>query len=141
MVQPHFDITNHPAVDLLIIPGGIITSELEKESIIEWISHTARTASIMASVCTGVFLLGKAGLLRGKSATTHWEDITDLQDMFPEINVQTETRWVDTGQIVSSAGISAGIDMSLHLVARIESKDLALRTARQMEYDWQYTDS
>lgn len=138
MVQPHFDITNHPAVDLLIIPGGIITNELEKGNIIEWISHTARTSSITASVCTGAFLLGKAGLLYGLPATTHWEDITDLQVMFPDINVQTETRWVDNGLIVTSAGISAGIDMSLHLVARLESNELALRTARQMEFDWKY---
>lgn len=139
MLHPHFDITNHPAVNLLIIPGGIITGELHRENIIGWVSQTARTASITASVCTGAFLLGKAGLLHGKTATTHWEDIPDLQDMFPDIDVRTETRWVDTGQIITSAGISAGIDMSLHLVARIESEDLALRTARQMEYDWHHT--
>jgi len=122
---------------VLIIPGGIVTSEIKRETIIDWIARTASTSTITASVCTGAFLLGQAGLLSGKDATTHWEDIADLRSMFPDINVQTETRWVDTGRVVTSAGISAGIDMSLYLVARLESKDLAVKTARQMEFDWQ----
>jgi len=137
MVQPQFDLANHPAIDVLIIPGGIITAELHKEQVIDWIRRTAHVSEITASVCTGAFLLGKAGLLHGKKATTHWEDITDLKDMFPDINVQPETRWVDTGKIITSAGISAGIDMSLHLVARLQGEELAIRTARQMEFDWQ----
>ena len=137
IVQPHFDITSHPRLDVLIIPGGIVTSEIKRETIIDWIARTASTSTITASVCTGAFLLGQAGLLSGKDATTHWEDIADLRSMFPDINVQTETRWVDTGRVVTSAGISAGIDMSLYLVARLESKDLAVKTARQMEFDWQ----
>ncbi len=137
IVQPHFDITSHPRLDVLVIPGGIVASEIKREVIIDWIARTASTSTITASVCTGAFLLGQAGLLGGKDATTHWEDIADLRSMFPDINVQTETRWVDTGRVVTSAGISAGIDMSLYLVARLESKDLAVKTARQMEFDWQ----
>jgi len=122
---------------VLIIPGGIVSDELERETVIKWIARCAGSASITASVCTGAFLLGRAGLLNGKQATTHWEDIPDLRAMFPGIEVKAGTRWVDTGQIVSSAGISAGIDMSLHLVERLESKELAVSTARQMEFDWQ----
>ncbi|MBU4352976.1 MAG: DJ-1/PfpI family protein [Nanoarchaeota archaeon] len=137
MVQPHFDITHHPHLDVLVIPGGIVTSELQREAITDWIARTASVSTITASVCTGAFLLGQAGLLGGKGATTHWEDIADLRAMFPDINVQTEARWVDTGHVVTSAGISAGIDMSLHLVARLESKELAIRTARQIDFDWQ----
>jgi transcriptional regulator GlxA family with amidase domain len=68
--------------------------------------------------------------------TTHWEDAADLASMFPDAHVQPGARWADEGEVVTSAGISAGIDMSLHLVARLEGEDLALRTARQMEYDW-----
>ena len=136
-VQPHYDFTDHPSVNVLIIPGGIVSDELESETVIKWITRCARSASITASVCTGAFLLGRAGLLDGKQATTHWEDVPDLRAMFPRIEVKTGTRWVDTGQIVSSAGISAGIDMSLHLVERLESKELAVSTARQMEFDWQ----
>ena len=137
IVEPHFDIASHPRLDVLVVPGGIVTSEIKREIIIDWIARTASTSTITASVCTGSFLLGQAGLLSGKDATTHWEDIGDLRSMFPDINVQTETRWVDTGHVVTSAGISAGIDMCLHLVARLESEDLAIRTARQMEFEWQ----
>lgn len=137
IVQPAFDIATHPAIDVFIVPGGVVTAELERPTIIEWITRTAAKASLTASVCTGAFLLAKAGLLRGKSITTHWEDIADFRAMFPDIPVRDDTRWVDAGEIVTSAGISAGLDMSLHLVARLESEELAVRTARQMDYDWQ----
>jgi transcriptional regulator GlxA family with amidase domain len=136
-VQPNFDIANHPAIDIFIVPGGVVTAELKRDSIIEWIAQTAARSSLTASVCTGAFLLGKAGLLGGKTITTHWEDIDDFRAMFPDIPVQGEKRWVDAGTVVTSAGISAGLDMSLHLVARLESEELAVRTARQMDYDWQ----
>jgi len=136
-VLPTYDLVSHPPIDVLIIPGGIVSDELQRESVIQWIVQNARTASITASVCTGAFLLGKAGLLDGKRATTRWEDIPEMRAMFPQIEVEAEARWVDTGTIVSSAGISAGIDMSLHLVERLEGEDLAMSTARQMEFDWQ----
>ncbi len=137
MVQPAFDITNHPMIDVLIVPGGVVTAELERPAVVEWIARTAGKVSLTASVCTGAFLLAKAGLLRGKTITTHWEDIADFRTMFPDIPVRADARWVDAGEIVTSAGISAGLDMSLHLVARLESEELAVRTARQMDYDWQ----
>jgi transcriptional regulator GlxA family with amidase domain len=75
-------------------------------------------------------------MLHGKSATTHWEDINDLQSMFPSLKVLSNKRWVDEGAVITSAGISAGIDMSLHLVERLVSRELALATARQLEFDW-----
>lgn len=133
---PNFDISAHPPIDVLIIPGGIVTAELDKDVVVQWISQIAKGAEITASVCTGAFLLGKAGLLVGKTATTHWEDIADLRMMFPDISVKENTRWVDEGTVITSAGISAGIDMSLHLVARLEGEELARKTARQMEFDW-----
>jgi transcriptional regulator GlxA family with amidase domain len=136
-VQTQYDLSTHPKLDVLIIPGGIITEELLRRSVIDWIGQIARGAELTASVCTGAFLLGEAGLLDGLPATTHWEDTAELQAMFPDINVQEGTRWVEAGNIVTAAGISAGIDMSLHLVARLESEALAAATARQMEYDWQ----
>jgi transcriptional regulator GlxA family with amidase domain len=91
---------------------------------------------LVASICTGAFLLAKAGVLDGKAVTTHWEDIDDLKAMFPGLDVRTGQRWVDEGTVVTSAGISAGIDMSLHLVERLAGRALAERTARQMEFDW-----
>jgi transcriptional regulator GlxA family with amidase domain len=137
MVQPNFDLANHPAVDVLVIPGGVVTAELKRDDVIAWIARTAARATITASVCTGAFLLARAGLLRGRMITTHWEDIDDFRAMFPDIPVRGDKRWVDQGSIVTSAGISAGLDMSLHLVARLEGEALAVRTARQMDYDWQ----
>ena len=80
--------------------------------------------------------LAQAGVLDGLDATTHWEDLDALRTLRPAVRVQAGVRWVDHGAVVTSAGISAGIDMSLHLVQRLHSRDLALRTARQMEFQW-----
>jgi transcriptional regulator GlxA family with amidase domain len=118
-VLPSHTLYAHSRVDLLIVPGGIITVQLKRQPVIEWISRISAETTITASVCTGAFLLAKAGLLDGKRATTHWEDIQDLRAMFPQITVVENQRWVDEGWIVTSAGISAGIDMSLYLVERL----------------------
>ena len=136
LVAPISDFNTHPALDVLIVPGGVVTAELEKPEVIAWIARCAAQAEITASVCTGAFLLAKAGLLSGKQATTHWEDLADLRQMFPDVFVREQARWVDDGSIVTSAGISAGIDMSLHLVARLLGESRAIATARQMEFDW-----
>jgi transcriptional regulator GlxA family with amidase domain len=136
-ITPSFDFNDHPPLDVLIVPGGIVADELHLDYVVDWIRERNRETIFTASVCTGAFLLAKAGLLDGKSVTTHWEDIPDLREMFPQVNVLEEVRWVDTGRIISSAGISAGIDMSLHLVERLGDKALAAATARQMEFDWQ----
>lgn len=135
-VEPQYTLDQHPPLDILIIPGGVVTAQLDSRPVVDWIARSARSATITASVCTGAFLLGQAGLLDGKVATTHWEDIADLRAMFPGLQVIENQRWVDAGPIVTSAGISAGIDMSLHLVSRLAGRELALRTARQMEFDW-----
>lgn len=135
-VQPHFTLENHPKVDVLIVPGGVHTRELEKSQVIAWLAELAPQTQLTASVCTGAFLLAKADLLNGHSCTTHWEDIPDLRLMFPSLDVREEVPWVDNGHILTSAGISAGIEMSLHLVTRLAGKELALQTARQMQYTW-----
>jgi transcriptional regulator GlxA family with amidase domain len=83
--------------------------------------------------------LAKANVLVDHKVTTHWEDIADLRQQFPRLHVVENTRWVDEGRIVTSAGISAGIDMSLHLVERLAGRELAIATARQMEFEWQQT--
>jgi transcriptional regulator GlxA family with amidase domain len=135
-VMPKYQISDHPEINILIIPGGIVNDELEKKHLISWIVTCSDIADITASVCTGAFLLAKAGLLDSKAATTHWEDIDDLRSMFPNIEIKNDVRWIDEGHIVTAAGISAGIDMSLHIVSRVADTDLAMRTARQMEFDW-----
>jgi len=136
---PDHAFGTHPAIDLLIVPGGVVSAELDKPAVVERIATLAAQARIAAAVCTGAFLLGRAGLLDGLQATTHWEDIADLQRDFPQARIVADRRWVDAGRIVTSGGISAGIDMSLHLVERLAGRELALSTARQMEYRWEET--
>jgi len=135
-VQPHYSIENHPKVDVLVVPGGVHVHAMEKSQVIAWIAELAPTTRLTASVCTGAFLLAKANLLDGQTCTTHWEDIPDLRLMFPSLDVKEDVPWVDNDHILTSAGISAGIEMALHLVARLAGKGLALKTARQMQYTW-----
>ena len=136
-VTPHHAIEYHPHLDVLIVPGGVVTEEMSKRQVLSWLKSTAERADITASVCTGAFLLAKADLLDGLEVTTHWEDSGELRQSFPGIVVKENVRFIDNGHIVSSAGISAGIDMSLHLVGKLAGREHAVKTARQMEYDWQ----
>lgn len=135
-VAPSFTLADHPDLDVLVVPGGIVDAELDRSATTDWIASQAGLVEVTASICTGAFLLGKAGLLEGRRVTTHWEDIDALRKLVPDTTVIENQRWIDEGEIVTSAGISAGIDMSLYLVARLGSRELAIRTARQMEYDW-----
>jgi len=135
-VLPHYTISDHPAIDVLMVAGGVHTGEMGKDGVIGWISRQAVTATWVTSVCTGAFLLARAGLLEGRRVTTHWEDLPDLEREFPALAVVGETRWVEDGNRLTSAGIAAGIDMSLYLVSRLGGAELARRTARQMDYPW-----
>lgn len=135
-IQPQYSLHNHPALDLLVMPGGVVDDEVGKKEVISWLCRVADDAEIIASVCTGAFFLAEAGLLHQRAATTHWEDIAEFRRRFPEIRVLENRRWVDCNKIVTSAGISAGIDMSLHLVRRLSGHDWAGKTARQMQYTW-----
>jgi transcriptional regulator GlxA family with amidase domain len=134
-VIPDHRIDDHPRLDVLIVPGGVHTAELGKPAVIDWIRRQAAVAELVASVCTGAFLLAEAGLLDGRPVTTHWEDIADLRSFYPELDVRENVRWLRSGPIATSAGISAGIDMSLALLAELHDEQLARSTARQMEYD------
>lgn len=135
-VVPHHAISGHPPIDVLLVPGGVHTAELLKPRVIEWIGKQAAGAGWVTSVCTGAFLLARAGLLDGRRVTTHWEDIPDLRRDFPSLDVVENVRWVEDGNRITSAGIAAGIDMSLHLLSRLAGAELAARTARQMDYPW-----
>lgn len=129
-------VREHPPLDILIVPGGLTREAERDEHLIAWLARAAERAVITASVCTGAFLLATAGLLEGREATSHWEDVDELERRFPEVRVRRHVRWVDEGRVITSAGISAGIDMSLHLVRRHEGEELAKATAYQMEYEW-----
>ena len=137
LIQPHYAISTHPEIDVLVVVGGIHTEEVKKENVINWVSRTSESAKIVASVCTGCFLLAEAGLLNGLTVTTHWEDIADLKSQYPHLIVLENQRWIHEGKYVTSGGISAGIDMSLFLVSELASEKLAEKTAKQMEYRWQ----
>lgn len=139
-VDPDYSIHDHPSMDCLIVPGGVVNAELEKPDVISWINDQSVPGRLVAAVCTGAFMLAKTGKLAGRQVTTHWEDIDDLKEMFPDIDVLSTLRWVDEGAFVTSAGISAGIDMCLHLVERLHSRGLAERTALQLDFDWTEND-
>ena len=133
-VLPAYGFHNHPSIDVLIVVGGVHTEEMHKLKVIHWISQQAKKAKLVASICTGAFLLAEARILKNQNVTTHWGDITNLRESYPDLTVHESSRWIDEGPVVTSGGISAGIDMSFHLVSRLHSSELAQRTARQMEY-------
>lgn len=135
-VLPNYHFSNHPNIDVLIIVGGDHSDEVEKAEVVHWIYSQSKKVKLIASVCTGAFLLAKANVITHHKVTTHWEDIEDLQNQYPKLCVKDNVRWVDEGNIVTSGGISAGIDMSLQLVGKLTSMSLAVKTAKQMEFDW-----
>ncbi len=137
LVQPHYTIENHPSLDILVVPGGQGTRrERHNQRILDWIAQQAQQIKLLTSVCTGAFLLAERGLLDQHRATTHWASINWMRETYPTIEMLDNMRVVDEGHIITSAGISAGIDMSLHVVARLHGMPVAEWTARRMEYDW-----
>ena len=134
-VVPDHTLEDCPPIDVLVIPGGWGTrSEMKNDRLIGWISERARQVTTVTSVCTGALLLGKAGLLDGKRATTHWRVLDEMRGWFPAVNVIDDQHVVEEGDLITSAGISAGIDMALRVVARHHGEVVARATARYMEY-------
>lgn len=132
-----YDFSDHPPIDVLVVPGGRGTRvEIDNPVVIDWIIQVAEAAELTTSVCTGSFLLAKAELLEGKQATTHWGSVQRKRETFPQVEVLEAVRFVDAGEIVTSAGVSAGIDMSLHVIERLAGRDAAESSARLMEYDY-----
>ena len=122
-----------PPLDLLVVPGGVTTAAEADAALIGWIAARSGTATI-ASVCTGAFLLAAAGILTDQAVTTHGEDQAELARRYPALTVVDGQRWVRAGHVYTSGGISAGLDLSVQLIADLVSPELAERTARQMEY-------
>ena len=121
---------------VLIYPGGHGTRALAADpEHLAWVRQMRATTPVLASVCTGALVFAAAGLLAGRPATTHWDAFDELAELDPSILVDTEARWVDDGDTVTSAGVSAGIDMALHLVDRLASRDMARRVRRGIQYD------
>ena len=140
-VLPDYDLDRCPKVDILVVPGGWGTRrEVNNERLLAWIADRSRQVETLTSVCTGALLLGKAGLLDGKRATTHWRALDWLQELCPKVTVERRLHFVEEGAVFTSAGISAGIDMSLRVVARYCGEAIARATARHMEYPFPETD-
>lgn len=136
-VNPHHQLADCPRPDLLLVPGGQGTrAEINNAGLSAWIEQTAKQAELVLSVCTGALLLARAGLLDGLEATTHHASIELLRELAPRTFVHADRRFVDNGRVICSAGIAAGIDMSLHVVARLLGEEAAAKTARHMEYPY-----
>jgi transcriptional regulator GlxA family with amidase domain len=134
-VIPQYSFENCPRLDILVVPGGWGTrKELNNIVILEWLRSWAAEVETLTSVCTGSMLLGFAGLIDGLHATTHWRSLDWMRDSFPAVFVEYEQHVVEDGRVFTSAGISAGIDMALKVVARYYGKDIARSTAVHMEY-------
>lgn len=125
-------------LDVLVVPGTIdLTGPLADNNLIAALAAAAAEPdTLVASVCTGAFLLGEAGVLENRAWTTHWEDIDLLAERLGSAGPATQVPWVDSGDVVTSGGLSAGIAMALHLVDRLVDRSLAEATARQLEYSW-----
>ena len=134
-VVPDFDFASCPPLDVLIVPGGPgERTEHDNPATLEFLRARAPETKITASVCTGAFLLGKAGLLHGRRATTHFMSKMRMRGMFPSVEVVEDIRYVDESEIITSAGISAGIDMTLYILKRLLGEDAARSAAEMMEY-------
>jgi len=134
-VNPAFTIENCPAPDLLLVPGGQGTrKQIHNSTLVNWVKSKAEQVELLLSVCTGALVLAKAGLLEGLRATTHYAAVEELRALAPHTELLPTERYVDNGKIILSAGVSAGIDMSLYVVSRLLGKEQALETARHMQY-------
>jgi transcriptional regulator GlxA family with amidase domain len=136
-VIPDYNISNCPAPDILIVPGGIGRKiQMNNPVIIQWIKSLFDDLEYLLSVCTGAFIIGKAGLLKGLNATTHHASYDEFQSTFPDTKLVKNVPYVDNGKIITSGGISTGMKAALHLVDKISENNLGKMTAELMEYDY-----
>lgn len=134
-IVPNYTFQNHPVPDILLLPGGDVPSNIDPVTI-QWIQENAKKSEYVLSVCNGAFFLANAGLLDGLEATTFAALIDGLQQAAPKAKVVRNKRFVDNGKIITSAGLSSGIDGALHVVEKIQGKGETQRIATNMEYDW-----
>ncbi len=135
-VLPDRTRSNVGELDVLVFPGGIGTrAQLGDESIKQWLSDLASGGTLMTSVCTGALVFADAGLLTARPATTYWAQLDLLKDLDSSVEVRPDDRFVDSGEVITAAGVSAGIDMALHLVKRLHSEDRARAVRKGIQYD------
>jgi transcriptional regulator GlxA family with amidase domain len=134
-ITPQFTIANCPRPDVIVLPGGATNIPMGNKDVIDWLRNAVPKTQVTLSVCTGAGLLSKAGQLDGKTVTTFHNYIDALQEITPKAKVIRNTRFVDNGLIITTAGVSAGIDGALHVVSKIKGLAAAKATAEYMEYD------
>jgi transcriptional regulator GlxA family with amidase domain len=133
---PDVAVRDAEPFDVIVVPGGRgARRAAASQDVLDWVRGHAARGALVTSVCTGALVLAAAGLLDGRAATTHWSAYDELRGYGRDIDVRPDERWVDEGQIVTAAGVSAGIDMALHLVARLASPDRAREVRRAIQYD------
>ena len=126
-----------PAANIVVVPGGHIHDAEKDTATLDWIRKQATPAGHVLSVCTGSFILGSTGLLDGKSATTFHRAFEGMAKQFPKVHIVSDQRWVDSGKLVTAAGMASGIDAALHVVAEVRGLKAARSVAMHLEYDWQ----
>lgn len=135
-IGAHHSYATMPALDVLIYPGGWGTrSHLTDDEQLAWVRSQRESVPLMTSVCTGALVYAAAGLLTGRPATTHWASLDLLAKLDPTIEIRPDDRYVDSGDVITAAGVSAGIDMALHLVVRLAGADRARQVRRGIQYD------
>jgi len=135
-LTPQATLAECGPLDVLVVPGAIAIDEVISDAaLMSAVAPVARGVPVVTSVCTGAFILGALGVLEERPWTTHWEDVEELAGRVGGRG-RARVRWVDADEVVTSGGLSSGIAMSLHLVDRFEGRELAVRTARQLEYEW-----
>ncbi|MGH9900635.1 MAG: DJ-1/PfpI family protein [Pyrinomonadaceae bacterium] len=136
-VVPKYTFDDAPKADIVVLPGGNVPPHMENPKVIKWVQDSVNQAEHAMSVCNGAFFLGKAGLLDGLSATTYYGLIDGLKTLAPKARVVTDQRFTDNGKIITTAGLSSGIDGALHLVEKLAGRGKAQEIALNMEYNWQ----
>lgn len=136
VVQAHHSFADAPPLEVLIYPGGQGTRpQLHDDDQLTWLRHQRDVVPVMTSVCTGSLVYAAAGLLAHRAATTHWASLDQLTELDPTIDVRRDARFVDDGDMITASGVSAGIDMALHLVVRLAGADRARQVRRYIQYD------
>lgn len=146
LVEATYTFDNCPIPDILLIPGGGgykpdgtpfgTRREMHNEKLLDWVKTMNQKVELLLSVCTGSLILAKAGLLEGLKATTHFKAVEQMREAAPNTTLLPQERWVDNGRIILSAGVSAGIDMSLYVVTKLHGKEAANETAKYIQYDY-----
>jgi transcriptional regulator GlxA family with amidase domain len=136
-LNPSYSFETCPRPDILLVPGGLGTRrEMQNTKMLAWLKEQSLNIELILSVCSGSLLLGTAGLLHNLTATTHHAALDELRKISSSISIDSSRRFIDNGDVIIAAGISAGIDMSLYVVARLLGIEQAIETARYMEYQW-----